>query len=62
MIAHALMEAGRYRGRSGSGSGYGYYIMVRWLWQLIGWWSIPVWAAIVAIGGFIKGFIKGLVG
>lgn len=52
-MAFALAEVARTRSRGG-GDGYLVYYLVRWLWGLIGWWSVLVGAAAVCIGGFLK--------
>lgn len=42
--------AARYHG----GDGYTEWLFVRWLWNLVGWWSIPIATSAFFIFAFIK--------
>jgi hypothetical protein len=52
MFHYAALEAARYRG--GSHSGYAFYLLFRWLWHVIGWWSVLVWGALAGLGLWLQ--------
>lgn len=52
MVHHVVLEAARYRG--GGHGGYAYYLLFRWLWHVIGWWSALIWVALAGLFLWLK--------
>lgn len=54
MLTHLLLARSGFRSNS-----YSDWLIMKWLWTEIHWWSIPVYGAIATIVGTIKGWFGG---